>query len=61
MEAIVEAVEQLPSPRSYTSLNTVWSPRTDGQFIKSDPVSILKQGLYAKVPIITGDVDDEGT
>ncbi|PAV18601.1 sterol esterase from carbohydrate esterase family CE10 [Pyrrhoderma noxium] len=61
MEAIVEAVEQLPSPRSYTSLNTVWSPRTDGQLIKSDPVPILKQGLYAKVPIITGDVDDEGT
>ncbi|PAV16481.1 sterol esterase from carbohydrate esterase family CE10 [Pyrrhoderma noxium] len=61
MDTIVDAVEQMHKESSYSGLSTTWSPRIDGLILKSDPVPILKQGLYAKVPIVIGDVDDEGT
>ena len=61
MDTIVDAVEQMHKESSYSGLSTTWSPRIDGLILKSDPVPILKRGLYAKVPVVIGDVDDEGT
>jgi len=38
-----------------------WLPRTDGVFLKDTPQQLVAEGSVAKVPIVTGDCDDEGT
>ncbi|KAI0265661.1 Alpha/Beta hydrolase protein [Gloeopeniophorella convolvens] len=43
------------------SLNIVWSPRVDGDLIKTFPLDLVLQGSVANVPFITGNCDDEGT
>lgn len=56
-----EAMNLSPSVFSYTAINLPWIPTVDGNFIKRDPQESIRQGLYAKVPILAGDCDDEGT
>ncbi|KAJ7366081.1 Alpha/Beta hydrolase protein [Mycena albidolilacea] len=46
---------------SYRSLNIVWGPRIDGDVVQRDPWVSLSEGLYAKVPVLAGMCDDEGT
>ncbi|KAK7055867.1 carboxylic ester hydrolase [Favolaschia claudopus] len=46
---------------SYTSLQNVWRPRIDGDVIIRDPLLSVAQGKTAKVAVMTGDADDEGT
>ncbi|KAJ7503276.1 Alpha/Beta hydrolase protein [Mycena galericulata] len=46
---------------SYSSLNNVWRPRVDGDVVVRNPLVSVARGLYAKVPIMTGNCDDEGT
>ncbi|PAV18605.1 sterol esterase from carbohydrate esterase family CE10 [Pyrrhoderma noxium] len=58
---ILDAVDQLPGIFSYSAHSLTWSPRTDGELIKYDPVPTFDQGLYAHVPVIIGDCEDEGT
>lgn len=55
-----DAINQSPNLFSYQSL-IVWGPSIDGLFFKRDPQDSLLKGLYAKVPFVTGDCDDEGT
>ncbi|KAF8814379.1 carotenoid ester lipase precursor [Phlegmacium glaucopus] len=43
------------------SLFLPFEPVVDGDFIARDPQVSIQEGLYAKVPIVTGDCDDEGT
>jgi len=43
------------------SLELAWRPTIDGQFFVRNPQESIQKGLYAKVPFITGDCDDEGT
>ncbi|KAJ7819054.1 carotenoid ester lipase precursor [Mycena olivaceomarginata] len=38
-----------------------WRPRADGEVIAQDPMVSVSKGLYSKIPIMTGDSDDEGT
>ncbi|KAF8808598.1 carotenoid ester lipase precursor [Phlegmacium glaucopus] len=45
----------------HPSLFMGWEPVVDGDFIVRDPQVSIQEGLYAKVPIVTGDCDDEGT
>ncbi|EDR10695.1 uncharacterized protein LACBIDRAFT_315360 [Laccaria bicolor S238N-H82] len=56
-----DAINQSPNLFSYQSLALVWGPSKDGLFFKRDPQDSLLKGLYAKVPFVTGDCDDEGT
>ncbi|KAJ6578140.1 Alpha/Beta hydrolase protein [Mycena capillaripes] len=42
------------------ALQTIWRPRVDGDVIVEDPLISVSKSLYAKVPIMTGDADDEG-
>ncbi|KIJ95659.1 hypothetical protein K443DRAFT_682874 [Laccaria amethystina LaAM-08-1] len=56
-----DAINQSPSLLSYLSFAFVWGPSIDGLFIKRDPQESLLKGLYARVPFVTGDCDDEGT
>ncbi|KAF7362887.1 Carboxylic ester hydrolase [Mycena venus] len=60
-DAFKAAVDQTPNALSYSSLNLVWRPRVDGDVVVQDPLISVSKGLYAKVPIMTGDDDDEGT
>ncbi|KAJ7166862.1 Alpha/Beta hydrolase protein [Mycena filopes] len=46
---------------SFSSLHNIWRPRVDGEIVVHNPLLSVVQGRYAKVPIITGDSDDEGT
>ncbi|KAJ7473947.1 carotenoid ester lipase precursor [Mycena latifolia] len=46
---------------SYRSLSLVWHPRIDGDVVVEDPLLSISRGSYAKIPIMTGVCDDEGT
>ncbi|KAJ6606098.1 carotenoid ester lipase precursor [Mycena vulgaris] len=46
---------------SFTSLSNIWRPRVDEEVILQNPLVSVSKGLYSKVPIMTGDSDDEGT
>lgn len=49
------------TPTTYTSQNIPWQPRLDYDLFQRNPLYSILLGKYAKVPIISGDVDDEGT
>ncbi|TFY79845.1 hypothetical protein EWM64_g4166 [Hericium alpestre] len=58
------AMDQTPAITSYkilNSLNLAWMPRVDSAFLKDHPQQLVKQGSMAKIPMINGDADDEGT
>ncbi|KAF7373914.1 Carboxylic ester hydrolase [Mycena sanguinolenta] len=46
---------------SYRSLSLVWRPRVDGDVLVRNPPLSVAQGDFAKIPILSGDCDDEGT
>lgn len=43
------------------SLNLAWIPRVDGKFLTDIPLKLVECGNVANIPIVNGDVDDEGT
>ncbi|KAI0731479.1 sterol esterase [Fomitopsis betulina] len=60
-DQIVAAVDMTPNGQSYTEHNLAWQPRLDGDLFTQNPQRSVLMGQYAKVPIISGDCDDEGT
>ncbi|KAM0749265.1 alpha/beta-hydrolase [Meredithblackwellia eburnea MCA 4105] len=56
-----DTINTLPTIFAYQSLNEPWFPRVDGTFITDTGMNLVAQGKYAKVPLVTGDCDDEGT
>ncbi|KAJ7340004.1 carotenoid ester lipase precursor [Mycena albidolilacea] len=46
---------------SYQSLSLLWRPRLDGDVIVRNPPESVAQGQFARIPILSGDCDDEGT
>ncbi|PCH39075.1 sterol esterase [Wolfiporia cocos MD-104 SS10] len=60
-EQIIAAVNMTPNSNGYTAHNLAWQPRLDGDIFVRNPQRSMMMGLYAKVPIISGDCDDEGT
>ncbi|KAJ7765885.1 carotenoid ester lipase precursor [Mycena maculata] len=46
---------------SYSSANNIWRPRVDGDVVVHHPLVSVTRGLYAKIPIVIGTSDDEGT
>ncbi|KAF9535607.1 Alpha/Beta hydrolase protein [Crepidotus variabilis] len=55
------AVDETPNYFSYDSLVLAWSPRADGKFLPDNPQRLLQQGKFMSIPVISGNVDDEGT
>ncbi|KAF9265176.1 carotenoid ester lipase precursor [Marasmius fiardii PR-910] len=55
------AIDNSPGIFAYQSLNLAWLPRADGTFLSDNPQKLVQQGKVAKVPIVSGDCDDEGT
>ncbi|KAJ6489015.1 sterol esterase [Mycena sanguinolenta] len=60
-DAFMATVNDTTNLFSFSSLQNVWRPRVDGDVVIQDPLISVSKGLYAKVPIISGDSDDEGT
>ncbi|TDL14977.1 carotenoid ester lipase precursor [Rickenella mellea] len=61
VDTLVAAVNESPNLFAFQSLTIAWKPLVDGVFLKRNPQDSVAQGLYAKIPFVTGDVDDEGT
>lgn len=61
LDDFTAAMNNTPSLFSFMSLQVVWTPTVDGIFLTRDAQASVEEGLFAKVPIITGDCDDEGT
>lgn len=55
------AVNKSPDSFSYDGFPAVWSPRIDGDFLQGNPQRLIRAGKVAKVPFVTGNMDDEGT
>ncbi|KAF8800976.1 carotenoid ester lipase precursor [Phlegmacium glaucopus] len=60
LDTLMTALNKSPNVFSYTTLLR-WQPSVDGHLIVRDPLVAISKGLYAKVPLVTGDCDDEGT
>ncbi|KAF8984765.1 carotenoid ester lipase precursor [Cyathus striatus] len=60
-DTLMAAVNNTPSLSTYRSMQIAYEPTIDGDFIAHSPTTSVSKGLYAKIPIITGDTDDEGT
>ncbi|KAA1126738.1 hypothetical protein PGTUg99_011762 [Puccinia graminis f. sp. tritici] len=58
---LLKAVELFPGTFSFGAFPLTFSPVVDGEFVTGSIQNALKAGEYAKVPMITGDVLDEGT
>ncbi|KAF8962488.1 Alpha/Beta hydrolase protein [Flammula alnicola] len=55
------AINGSPGFLTETSIQLAYQPSIDGEFLIRDPQISIQQGLYARVPLVTGDCDDEGT
>ncbi|KAJ7766385.1 carotenoid ester lipase precursor [Mycena maculata] len=60
-DAFLATVDKTPNFFSYRSLSERWIPRVDGDVIMRDPVESVARGVFAQMPSMVGDVDDEGT
>ena len=62
-ETFLNAVNSVPTFLGYRSLDLSYLPRPDpnSNFFSFSPQVALRNGDYAKVPIIIGDQQDEGT
>ncbi|KAJ7494862.1 sterol esterase [Mycena galericulata] len=60
-DAFMASVNRTADLFSYHSLSLVWRPRVDGDVIVRNPPVSVAEGAFAKIPILSGDCDDEGT
>ncbi|KAJ7167895.1 sterol esterase [Mycena filopes] len=60
-DSLMATVLKTPDIFSYRSLSLIWSPYVDGDVVQRAPSASVAQGAFAKVPIMAGNCDDEGT
>ncbi|KAJ7265540.1 Alpha/Beta hydrolase protein [Mycena rebaudengoi] len=60
-EALLASVNQTPDLFSYLGMSLLWSPSIDGDIVVRNPIESVSRGAYAKIPLLAGDDDDEGT
>ena len=56
-----DAINTTPAMFSPDGLDLTWSMTIDGGLIKKSLKQYINEGCYAKVPVLGGQVDDEGT
>ncbi|TFK24286.1 carotenoid ester lipase [Coprinopsis marcescibilis] len=56
---LTEAINQTPGLFSYQSLVLAWAPRVDGVFLTDLPQRLIRKDKVAKIPVVSGNVDDE--
>ncbi|KAF7377315.1 Carboxylic ester hydrolase [Mycena sanguinolenta] len=54
-------VNQTSDVFGYRALSAAWRPRVDCDLIPRNPVDMVQDGAYLKVPVMIGNPDDEGT
>ncbi|KAJ6150716.1 extracellular lipase [Penicillium chermesinum] len=57
----LNAANSVPSIFSYSSIGLSYLPRPDGKILTQSPEVLAERGLFADVPFIVGDQEDEGT
>ncbi|CAA7262256.1 unnamed protein product [Cyclocybe aegerita] len=60
-DTLMAAINNTPDLFSYQSIRLAWQPMVDGDLIVRDPQISVKSGKFAKIPLIAGCVEDEGT
>ncbi|KAJ7116116.1 sterol esterase [Mycena crocata] len=60
-DTLLGTINATPDLFSYQGLELIWGPRVDGDVVLQNPALSIAQGAFAKIPILTGDDDDEGT
>lgn len=58
---LLKATSFEPTFTGYESIALSWMPRPDGKVMTKSPEYLVQEGKFAKVPIIIGDEEDEGT
>ena len=57
----MDAVNTTPAISSSNGLDIPWRISVDGDLVKKSLRQYISEGSYARVPILGGLVDDEGT
>ncbi|KJA17322.1 hypothetical protein HYPSUDRAFT_46517 [Hypholoma sublateritium FD-334 SS-4] len=61
LDVLTAAINNTPNYLSFNGLGLAWLPHVDGTFLQQTPFAQLKAGKFPKIPIVAGNVDDEGT
>jgi len=56
-----DAVDATPVLNSPSGMDITWSISVDGDLVKKSLRQYVREGCYARVPIVGNLVDDEGT
>jgi acetylcholinesterase len=59
--ALKDAVDTTPSLFSLSGVDFTWGISVDGDLVEKTLRQYISEGSYARVPILGGQVDDEGT
>lgn len=59
--AIIDYVNTTPAQFNPYGINFTWTLSMDGTMFKKTLKESIRAGEYAKIPLIGGQVDDEGT
>ena len=57
----MEAINTTPSFLTPGGLDVTWGITIDGELIRKSLRQYVEDGPYVRVPILGGEVDDEGT
>ncbi|KAK7227525.1 hypothetical protein V2G26_015528 [Clonostachys chloroleuca] len=60
-ETFLNASNSVPTYLTYSSLAFNFAPRPDGKVLTASPEALAQSGKYAKVPLIIGNQENEGT
>ncbi|OSC99767.1 carotenoid ester lipase precursor [Trametes coccinea BRFM310] len=60
-DVLKAAMDKTPSFVNYVQVNTPWNAHADGVFVTEPPQHLLLQGNAAKIPIVVGNDEDEGS
>ncbi|ORY76323.1 lipase [Protomyces lactucae-debilis] len=60
-DTFLRAASSVPGIFDYQSVALSYLPRPDGVVLPDSPAKLAQRGRYAKVPLIIGDQEDEGT
>ncbi|KAJ7738769.1 sterol esterase [Mycena metata] len=60
-DSLMATINKTENVFSYEALSIVWRPYVDGDVVERAPFTSVSQGLYAKIPLMVGNCDDEGT
>ena len=60
-ETLQDAINTTPSFLSPNGLDLTWCISVDGELVQKTLKEYINDGFYARIPILGGQVDDEGT